>query len=37
LFIAVKGGQKDESKTFCKENVRKMQDYQAQGQSHGHL
>ena len=28
---------KDESQTFCQENLRQMQDNQAQGKSHGHL
>ena len=27
----------NESKTFRKENMRKVQDYQAQGQGNGHL
>jgi hypothetical protein len=32
-----KGGHANESQTFCKENVREMQDRETQGQSHGHL
>jgi hypothetical protein len=30
-------GTQNESKTFCKKDVREMQDHKAQGQSHGYL
>ena len=31
------GGKRSEGKTVCQENLREMQDHQAQGPCHGHL
>ena len=35
--LTVKEGAQNESKTFCEEDVRKVQDHQASRQNHGDL